>query len=60
MAAPYNLFDKNVNPGHRVLNEGGLVWKGRRSYTTLNAALTDAEEGVARWIRDELGITYDA
>jgi len=41
----------------RVLDEGGLIWKGRRSYTTLDAALADAEAGVARWMRDELGIT---
>jgi hypothetical protein len=41
----------------RVLDEGGIIWKGRRSYTTLHAALADAEAGVARWMRDELGIT---
>jgi len=40
----------------RVLDEGGLVWKGRRSYPTLDAAVADAEAGVARWMRDELGI----
>ena len=41
----------------RVLDEGGVVWKGRHSYVTLDAALADAEAGVARWMRDELGIT---
>ena len=41
----------------RVLDEGGMVWKGRRSYQTLDAALADAEAGVARWMRDQLGIT---
>jgi hypothetical protein len=41
----------------RVLDEGGMVWKGRRSYPTLDAALADAEAGVARWMKDELGIT---
>jgi hypothetical protein len=41
----------------RVLDEGGIIWKGRRSYPTLDAALADAEAGVARWMRDELGIT---
>jgi hypothetical protein len=40
----------------RVLDEGGLIWKGRRSYPTLDAALADAEAGVAWWMRDELGI----
>ena len=41
----------------RVLDEGGIVWKGRRSYSTLDAALADADAGVARWMRDEFGIT---
>lgn len=41
----------------RVLDEGGLVWKGRRSYRTLDAALADAEAGVARWMKDQLGLT---
>jgi hypothetical protein len=31
--------------------------KGRRSYRTLDAALADAEAGVSRWMKDELGIT---
>ena len=44
----------------RVLDEGGLVWKGRRSYPSLHAALADAEAGVARWMKDELGITEPA
>ena len=41
----------------RVLDEGGIIWKGRRSYTALDAALADAEAGVSRWMRIELGIT---
>jgi hypothetical protein len=41
----------------RVLDEGGIVWKGRWSYPTLDAALAHADAGVARWMRDELGIT---
>ena len=44
----------------RVLDEGGLVWKGRLSYQSLDAALADAEAGVARWMKDELGITEPA
>ena len=44
----------------RVLDEGGIVWKGRRSYRTLDAALADAEAGVSRWMRHELGITNAA
>jgi hypothetical protein len=41
----------------RVLDEGGMVWKGRRRYRTLDDALADAEAGVSRWMKDELGIT---
>ena len=41
----------------RVLDEGGIVWKSRRSYPTLEAALADAEVGVSQWMKDELGIT---
>jgi hypothetical protein len=41
----------------RVVDAGGMVWQGRRSYRTLEAALADAEAGIARWMKDELGIT---
>ena len=41
----------------RVLDEGGVIWMGRRNYQTLDAALADAEAGASRWIKDELGIT---
>ena len=40
----------------RVLDEGGIVWKGRRRYMTLHAALADADAGAARWMKDQLGI----
>jgi len=40
----------------RVVDEGGIVWKGRRSYASLDAALADAEAGVSRWMKDQLGI----
>ncbi len=39
----------------RAVDSGGLVWKGHRSYRTLEAALADAEAGVARAMK-ELGI----
>jgi hypothetical protein len=39
----------------RVLDEGGIIWKGRRSYGTLDAALADADAGVSRWMKDQLG-----
>jgi hypothetical protein len=41
----------------RALDEGGIVWKGRRSYRTLDAALADAEAGVTRWMKENLGTT---
>ena len=41
----------------RLLDEGGVVWKGRRSYATLDAALADADAGLSRWMKDRLGIT---
>ena len=47
----------HTNSFIRVFDEGGLAWKGRRKYPTLHAALADAEAGVARWMKDELGIT---
>ena len=40
----------------RILDEGGIVWKGRRSYLTLDAALADADAGASRWMEDQLGI----
>ena len=39
----------------RVLDEGGLIWKGRKSYKSLDVALTDCEAAIGRWLRDELG-----
>jgi hypothetical protein len=39
-----------------ILDEGGLIWNGRRSHRSLDAALADAEAGVARWMEDELGM----
>jgi len=41
----------------RVMDEGGMVWRGRRSYRSLEAALADADVGAARWMKEELGIT---
>ena len=43
----------------RVMDEGGMIWKGRGTYPTLDAALADAEVGVARWMKVELGIHDD-
>jgi hypothetical protein len=37
----------------RVLDEGGLVWKGRLKYRSVDAALADCEAGVGRWLRQQ-------
>lgn len=41
----------------RLLDEGGMVWRGRGSYRSLGAALAAAEAGAARWMKDQLGVT---
>ena len=44
----------------RAMDAGGLIWKGRRSYPSLDAALADAEARIARVLKLELGIKDDA
>ena len=34
----------------RVLDEGGMVWEGKRKYPTMDAALEDAEKGINAWL----------
>jgi hypothetical protein len=34
----------------RALDAGGLVWKGKAKYPSLEAAMTDAEAGIARFM----------
>ncbi len=36
----------------RLLDEGGLVWEGKSTYPSLDAALEDAEEAAKKWLRD--------
>jgi len=38
----------------RVLDEGGLVWQGRRSYKSFAAALADCEVNVSRLLHEEV------
>ena len=40
----------------RALVTGGMAWHGRRAYPSLDAALADAEAGIARFLKEELGI----
>ena len=39
----------------QVLNEGGLIWEGEASYTSLDAAFQAADEAIARWLEEEYG-----
>jgi hypothetical protein len=34
----------------RVLDEGGLVWESDKPYTSIDQALTDAEQAIAEWL----------
>jgi len=38
----------------RVIDEGGMIWSGQRSYKSFDAALADCEAGIGRWLREEL------
>ena len=39
----------------RVLDEGGMVWSGRRTYKSFDAALADCNENLTRLLREEYG-----
>jgi hypothetical protein len=43
-------YDGMTDSFIRALHPGGDFWKGRPSYRTMDEALADAEEGVARLI----------
>ena len=36
----------------RVIDEGGMVWEGKRRYATLDEALDEAEKAIAKWCDD--------
>jgi hypothetical protein len=38
-----------------ALDEGGLVWEGKRKYKTMDEAFQELEEGIAKWIKEEWG-----
>jgi hypothetical protein len=37
----------------RALNEGGMIWKGRKSYPTLDAALQALETALIKWMQEQ-------
>jgi hypothetical protein len=43
-------IDGRGRPFARALDEGGQVWEGEGNYTTLDQALVDMEEGLARFM----------
>jgi hypothetical protein len=46
-------YDSMTDSFIRAVHPGGGLWKGRRNYRTLDAALAHAEAGVGRLIREE-------
>jgi len=38
----------------RAFDDGGLVWEGGGSAPTLSAALTEAEDALAAWFRENI------
>ena len=37
----------------RALDDGGMVWEGRKSYPTLDAALQDLEVELIAWMQEQ-------
>jgi len=35
-----------------ALDEGGAIWEGKEHYETFEAALEDAEQGIAQWMAE--------
>lgn len=46
-------YDEMTNSFIRVIHPGGALWKGRKSYANLNAALAHAEQGAEKLLREE-------
>ena len=38
----------------RALDIGGMIWEGKRRYTTLDEALQALESGLAEWMQQNL------
>ena len=39
----------------RVLDEGGVIWRGRVGHESFDLALAECEAGVLKWLQEELG-----
>jgi len=38
-----------------ALDEGGLIWEGKRRYTTVDQALHELENGISAWLDKQYG-----
>jgi hypothetical protein len=38
-----------------AMDEGGLVWEGKKRYKTLDEAFHALEQGLSAWMEDQLG-----
>lgn len=36
----------------RVIDEGGVVWEGKRKYATIDEALQEAEQAIMAWLKE--------
>ena len=36
----------------KVIDEGGVIWEGKRKYANLDDALHDAERAIAEWLNE--------
>lgn len=50
-----NLFPLERRSCIRALDEGGLVWAGKETCPTADAALHDLDAALEKWMREELG-----
>jgi hypothetical protein len=35
-----------------AFDEGGTVWEGKKNYSSIEALLDDAEQGIGKWIEE--------
>jgi hypothetical protein len=45
-------YESDTDSFVRALDEGGMVWQGKRKYPTLEDALKDLNRGVAKWFEE--------
>jgi hypothetical protein len=45
--------DSSLTSFIRAIDPGGMVWEGKDTYKTLDAAFQDLEQGLERWMGEE-------